>query len=83
VQPAEIADEIVAWPQHEVVRVGEDDLRPASSRSRRVTAFTAAAVPTGMKAGVSMAPCGVVRRPARARPSVASSEKAKDMSRGV
>ena len=56
---------------------------PASSRSRRVTAFTAAGVPTGMKAGVSTTPWGVVRRPARARPSVFSREKAKDMSRGV
>jgi hypothetical protein len=45
---------------------------PASSRSRRVTALTAAAVPTGMKAGVSTAPCGVTRVPARARPHRAS-----------
>src|SRR6266571_2443712 len=45
---------------------------PSSSRSRRVTAFTAPAVPTGMNTGVSIAPCGVVRVPARARPSRAS-----------
>ncbi len=33
-------------------------------------AFTAPCVPTGMKAGVSTTPCGVVMTPARAAPSV-------------
>jgi hypothetical protein len=37
--------------------------------------FIAPAVPTGMKAGVRTTPCGVVRRPVRAAPSVASSSK--------
>jgi hypothetical protein len=31
--------------------------------------FTVAAVPTGMKAGVSIAPCAVSSRPRRAKPS--------------
>src|SRR5271167_2173058 len=39
---------------------------PSSSRSCCVCPFTVAAVPTGMKAGVSITPCGVVRRPSRA-----------------
>ncbi len=34
------------------------------------TALTVALVPTGMKQGVSTSPCGVRRRPARARPLV-------------
>ena len=42
---------------------------PAAARSRGVTALTAPAVPTGMNAGVSTAPCAVSSRPRRARPS--------------
>jgi hypothetical protein len=33
--------------------------------------FMAPAVPTGMKAGVRITPCGVVNNPVRASPSVA------------
>ena len=47
-------------------------LAPISRRSRCSTAFTAPAVPTGMNTGVSAMPCGVSSRPARARPSRAS-----------
>src|SRR5882757_17491 len=39
---------------------------PSSSRASWVKALTEACVPTGMKNGVSTAPCGVVRRPRRA-----------------
>src|SRR5215469_1496265 len=39
---------------------------PRASRSCCVCVLTVAAVPTGMNAGVSMTPCGVVRRPRRA-----------------
>src|SRR5882757_6724754 len=38
----------------------------ASARSRGVTPFTVACVPTGMKTGVSIVPWAVWRRPARA-----------------
>src|SRR5918993_4019436 len=44
-----------------------------SSRSRCVTDFTAPRVPTGMKAGVWITPCGVCTSPRRAAPSVCSS----------
>ena len=40
-------------------------------------AFTVAAVPTGMKAGVRMTPRGVAISPSRARPSCAFKAKAK------
>ena len=39
---------------------------PISCRSRLLTAFTLANVPTGMYSGVSIAPCGVSIRPSRA-----------------
>ena len=40
-----------------------------------VIALTVAAVPTGMKAGVSTVPWALCRRPRRAAPSLASSSK--------
>jgi hypothetical protein len=40
-----------------------------------VAHFTALLVPTGIKIGVSITPCGVIIVPARACPSVASREK--------
>src|SRR5215203_6957380 len=52
---------------------------PAASSSCGVTPLTAPSVPTGMKAGVSMTPCGVVRRPRRARPAVARISKVRGM----
>src|SRR5512133_4191570 len=48
---------------------------PSASRSRGSSVFTVAAVPTGMKTGVSTAPRAVARRPRRAAPSVARSSK--------
>ena len=58
---------------HPATRTG---LRPYRSdrvpAKKLVTALTAPAVPTGMKAGVSTAPCGVVSFPTRASPSVRS-----------
>ena len=50
---------------------------PRSSRSRWVTAFTAPRVPTGMKAGVWIRPCGVSSSPRRAAPSVFKHLKSK------
>ena len=43
--------------------------------SRQCSAFTVAAVPTGMKAGVRIAPRGVAITPLRAAPSVAAMRK--------
>ena len=41
--------------------------------ARGLTAFTVPCVPTGMKTGVSITPCGVTRRPRRAFPCWARS----------
>ena len=48
---------------------------PVSATIAGVNAFTVAAVPTGMKAGVSTVPWAVSSRPRRARPSVPVSAK--------
>ena len=48
---------------------------PAARRSSGARPFTVPRVPTGMNTGVSTAPWPVVRRPARAAPSVAISSK--------
>jgi hypothetical protein len=48
---------------------------PASRTSSGLRLLTVPWVPTGMKAGVSTTPCGVVSRPRRAAPSVARSAK--------
>ncbi len=50
---------------------------PVARTSSGRIAFTVAAVPTAMKAGVRISPRAMVMRPVRARPSVASMEKAK------
>jgi hypothetical protein len=50
---------------------------PALFTSSRKTAFTVAAVPTGMNAGVRIAPRGVTISPSRAPPSAANSLKEK------
>src|SRR3954464_2240724 len=52
---------------------------PAASSSWGVTPLTAPSVPTGMKAGVSTTPWGVVSRPNRAAPSVAKISKVRGM----
>ena len=70
VQAAHLADDLVAGPQVQVIGVGEDHLRAHRARSSGSSAFTVASVPTGMKAGVSTAPCGVVNTPVRAEPTV-------------
>jgi hypothetical protein len=46
-------------------------LAPVDFTESVIMPFTVAAVPTGMKTGVSTAPHAVVRRPRRAMPSVA------------
>src|SRR5271165_2122517 len=43
------------------------------------TPLTDATVPTGMNTGVSTSPCGVISRPARARPLVASMRNSIDI----
>src|SRR6266568_12934 len=48
---------------------------PSASRSRGSSVFTVAAVPTGMKTGVSITPREVSSRPRRAAPSRASTWK--------
>jgi hypothetical protein len=50
---------------------------PVARTSAGFIAFTVAAVPTGMKAGVRISPRNMLIVPARAAPSVASMEKAK------
>src|SRR5216683_3077140 len=48
---------------------------PVAATPSGVIAFTVPAVPIGMKAGVSIAPCAVVSRPTRAAPSRARISK--------
>ncbi len=48
---------------------------PVAATASGVIALTVAAVPTGMKAGVSILPCAVVSRPSRAAPSRARISK--------
>src|SRR4028118_2211719 len=52
---------------------------PAAASSRGCTPLTAPRVPTGMKAGVSITPCGVTRRPRRAAPEVAKTSSCRGM----
>ena len=51
---------------------------PSASSCACVTALTVPCVPTGMKTGVSIVPCGVASTPRRARPSVCVSRKEKE-----
>src|SRR5476649_2171092 len=48
---------------------------PVKRTSSGISPFTVACVPTGMKAGVCTAPCGVTISPRRALPSVAIRRK--------
>ena len=50
---------------------------PVARTSAGFIAFTVAAVPTGMKAGVLISPRRIAIVPVRARPSVAAIEKEK------
>src|SRR5216684_5316633 len=52
---------------------------PVAATSSGRIAFTVAAVPTGMKAGVSTIPCAVCIRPRRAAPSRARRVKEKSL----
>src|SRR6185437_14141874 len=52
---------------------------PVAATSSGRIAFTVAAVPTGMNAGVSTTPCAVAIRPRRAAPSRASRVKEKSL----
>src|SRR5437764_7727002 len=56
---------------------------PAARRSSGLRLFTAARVPTGMKAGVSTTPCAVTRRPRRAAPSLATTSNASALTTGA
>ena len=49
-----------------MVSIGEDDLRAEFFQRLLREPLHVAAVPTGINAGVSITPCGVVRRPRRA-----------------
>ena len=66
VQAAHLADQFVPGPEEQVIRVAENDLRAEVFQVLLRWPFTVAAVPTGMNAGVSIMPCGVVMRPSRA-----------------
>src|SRR3954451_17464069 len=56
---------------------------PAASSSCGDTPLTAPRVPTGMNAGVSTTPWGVVSRPRRASPRVASTSNRNAMAGGT
>jgi hypothetical protein len=56
---------------------------PAARTSSGRIAFTVAAVPTGMNAGVRISPCCIAIVPLRAAPSVADMLKAKRLMRGA
>jgi hypothetical protein len=56
---------------------------PVARTLSGIIAFTVAAVPTGMKAGVRISPRGVLIAPVRARPSVAETVKWKPVAISV
>lgn len=64
---AKALDAIAAGTKEQVIRVVQNNLTAGTANLRRVRPFIAAAVATGMNAGVSKEPCGVVTRPRRAR----------------
>jgi len=68
VQPTQPADGLMPRAQIQMVGVGQQDLHAEIvGEVALAEPLTVAWVPTGMKTGVSMVPCGVWRRPARAR----------------
>ena len=82
VQSAQLADQFVAGPQIQMVSIRKKDLYAEVFEVLLRLPFTVAAVPTGMKAGVSITPCGVVSRPSRAPlGSVASTSNLKPAAR--
>ncbi len=60
-----------------VIGVTQQNVAPVARTLSGIIAFTVAAVPTGMKAGVRISPRGVSITPVLARPSVAFREKEK------
>ena len=74
-QPAQRRDHVHSRAEHQVVRVGEDDLAP-EPRSRRRRDTSPLQVPTGMKHGVRCAlPCATpARAPSRALTSMATGQ---------
>ena len=77
VQTAERRDAFGAGAQHQVIGVGQHDIAPVARTASGASPFTVACVPTGMKAGVATAPCGVMISPRRAPPCVARRRKEK------
>ena len=66
VQPAHGADQFVPGPKIEMIGIRKENLHAEIFEVLLRLPFTVAAVPTGMNAGVSITPCGVVSRPSRA-----------------
>ena len=58
-------EHILARALEQMKRVGQQTLRPSSRMVSGRTAFIAACVATGTKAGVRMSPCGVWMMPVR------------------
>lgn len=63
VQAAELGHRIGARAHGQVIGIGEHDLAPRSFTVSVGMPLTLALVPTGMKIGVSISPCGVWRMP--------------------
>ena len=77
VQAAEGGDPLGSGSEHQVIGVREHDIAPSARTASGCIALTVAAVPTGMKAGVLIAPRGVEIDPTRAAPSTARTAKLK------
>ena len=71
-QAAQLAHLLHPRPQIKMVGISQKDLDAQFFQNVLRNAFDRGHVPTGMNTGVSITPCGVVRRPARAGPEVAS-----------
>ena len=80
VQVAEVAHDLLARAEHQVIGVAEDDLRAGGGEIVGRTPLTVPCVPTGMNAGVSNAPWRVVTWPSRA--SVDGSFASRSKTRG-
>ena len=78
-EPAELSDGLDSRPQIKMIGIAEKNLDAEFFEDSWGTAFTVAAVPTGMNTGVSISPCGVSRRPPRAAPERASILKSIDI----
>jgi len=76
VQPAKFDERLAPRPQPEMVGIRSTICAPISRKSAGVRPLTVAAVPTGMNAGVSTAPCVSPSVPRRAAPLTAWTAKA-------